>query len=127
MRTNRNFVYSCVETFLLALVIGVLGVLAAKAQDNIDFEALNGLFTPTESARFFQAGRVDFEREIEIFNRPERYLRGNLLQINPELIEQMDQFGQSVDFRSQRGEYELYLHHQISITNENYCLLGISS
>ena len=112
MRTNKDFVHSCFETFLLALVIGVLGVLAAKAQENVDVEALNGLFTPTESTRFFQAGRVDFEREVEIFNHPERFLGNNLLQINPELIEQMDRFGQSVDFRSQRGEYELYLHRQ---------------
>jgi hypothetical protein len=112
MRTNKNFVDSCFETFLLAVVIGVLGVLAAKAQDNVDFQALNGLFTPTESARFFQAGRVDFEREVEIFNHPERYLRDDLLQINPELIEQMDRFGQSVDFRSQGGEYELYVQRQ---------------
>lgn len=69
---NKNFVHSCFETFLLVLVIGVLGVVAAKAQDNnVDFEALNGLFTPTESARFFQAGRADFEREVESFNHPE--------------------------------------------------------
>jgi hypothetical protein len=110
MRTNKNFVHSCFETFLLAAVIGMLVVLAVKAQDNVDFEVLNGLFTPTESTRFFQAGREDFAREVEIFNHPERYLGDNLLQINPELIEQMNRFGQSMDFRSQRGEYELYLH-----------------
>jgi hypothetical protein len=109
MKTDKNFVQSCLETFLLALIIGVLGVLAAKAQDNIDVQALNGLFTPTEATRFFQAGRVDFEREVEIFNHPERYLRDDLLQINPELIEQMDRFGQSMDFHSQSGEYELYV------------------
>jgi hypothetical protein len=120
METGKNFVQSCFETFLLAVVIGVLEILAVKAQDNVDFEALNGLFTPTESARFFQAGRVDFAREVEIFNHPERYLGDNLLQINPELIEQMNRFGQSMDFRSQRGEYELYLHRQSK-------LLGISS
>jgi hypothetical protein len=112
MKTNKDFVHSSFETFLLVLVIGVLGILAAKAQDNIDFETLNGLFTPTESARFFQAGRADFEREVESFNHPEPSLGDNLLQINPELIEHMDRFGQSVDFRSQRGEYELYLHRQ---------------
>jgi hypothetical protein len=120
MKTDKNFVQSCFETFLLAVVIGMLVVLAVKAQDNVDFEVFNGLFTPTESTRFFQAGRVDFAREVEIFNHPERYLGDNLLQINPELIEQMDRVGQSLDFRSQRGEYELYLHRQSK-------LLGIPS
>jgi hypothetical protein len=110
MKTNKNFVQSCLETFLLALIIGVLGVLAAKAEGNIDVQALNGLFTPTEATRFFQASREDFEKEVEIFNHSERYLRDDLLQINPELIEQMDRFGQSVDFSHQNGEYELYLH-----------------
>lgn len=110
MKNNKHFVHSCLETCLLAVIIGVLGVLAAKAQDNIDVQALNGLFTPTESTRFFQAGRENFEKEVEIFNHPERYLRDDFLQINPALIEQMDRFGQSVNFRSQSGEYELYLH-----------------
>jgi hypothetical protein len=112
MKTNKSFVPDLLETFLLAVVIGLLGILAAKAQDNIDVQALNGLFTPTEATRFFQAGREDFEKEVEIFNHPERNLRDDLLQINPELIEQMDRFGQSVDFRSQSGEYELYVQRQ---------------
>jgi hypothetical protein len=110
MKTSKNFVQSCLETLLLTVVIGVLGVLAVKAEDNVDVQALNGLFTPTEATRFFQAGREDFAREVEIFNHSERYLRDDLLQINPELIEQMDRFGQSVDFPSQSGEYKLYLH-----------------
>jgi hypothetical protein len=112
MKTSKNFVQSCLETLLLTVVIGVLGVLAVKAEDNVDVQALNGLFTPTESTRFFQAGRVDFAREVEIFNHPERYLRDDLLQINPELIEQMDRLGQSVDFSHHSGEYELYCDRQ---------------
>jgi hypothetical protein len=114
MKTSKNFVQSCLETLLLAVVIGVLGVLAVKAQDNIDIDvqALNGLFTPTEATRFFQAGREDFEREVEIFNHPERYLQADSLQISPELIEKMDRFGQFEDFNPQSGECELYLQRQ---------------
>lgn len=105
---NRDFRFSWLNTLLLAIVIGLLAVFAAKAESNLNFDALNGLFTPTQSERFFQAGRADFEREVEIFNHPELYLRDDLLQIDPELIEQMDRYNSAVDFKLNDGEYELY-------------------
>ena len=62
---NRNFVRSCWETLLVATTIGFLTVFAVKAESNLNFDGLNGLFTPTQSERFFQAGREDFEREVD--------------------------------------------------------------
>lgn len=109
MKTNnRNFVRNCWETLLVAAIIGFLTIFAVKAESNLNFDALNGLFTPTQSERFFQAGRADFKREVEIFNHPELYLRDDLLQIDPELIEQMDRYNSAVDFKLNDGEYELY-------------------
>ena len=85
------FIYNSLETLLVALIIGLLTVMAVKAENKPNLDSLNGLFTPTQSERFFQAGRENFEREIEIFTHPEKYLRDDLLQIDPELIEQMNQ------------------------------------
>lgn len=63
----------------------------AQAQDNFNFNVLNGLFVPTQSQRFFQTGREKFEQEIQIFTDPKHYLGEDLLQIDPKLIKQMKQ------------------------------------
>ena len=93
MKNNRaNFISSTIETSLLALIFGLFAVMAAKAEIKLDASVLNGLFTPTQSERFFEAGREDFEREIEIFTHPERYLREDLLQIDPELRDRLNEY-----------------------------------
>ena len=93
MNQNNNFLRSNVETLLMAIVIGILIVTAAKGESNFDFDVLNGLFTPTQSERFFQAGREDFERqEVEFLNHPEIYLKDDLLQIEPESSQQTDRY-----------------------------------
>lgn len=86
MKKNRAnyFTSSSLETLLLALVLGLLTVMAAKANNNPDLNSLNGLFALTQAERFFQAGTEDFKREIKIFTHPERYLRDDLLKINRE-------------------------------------------
>ncbi len=113
MKTNnKSFIYSSLETLLLAIVIGILTVWAVKGEDNFDFNALNalnGLFTPTQSERFFQAGREDFEREVEIFNHPEHYLSDDLLQIDPEMVEQMDRSRNFPNFNQENVQFKLYL------------------
>ena len=99
MKTNnKDFVFSWLNTLLVAVIMGFLTVLAVKAESNFNFDVLNGLFTPTQSERFFQAGRENFEREVEIFNHPERYLEDDLLHIDPKLIEQMDLPREKLDF-----------------------------
>ena len=106
--SNLNFFSNSFNTLLLAVALGMLVVVAAKAESNFNFDVLNGLFTPTQSERFFQAGREDFEREIDIFNHPELYPSEDLLQIDPELVGQMNRLGHSVDFKLENGEYELH-------------------
>lgn len=109
---NRDFRFSWFNTLVVAVVIGLLAVVAAKAENNFNFDLISGLFTPTQSERFFQAGREDFEREVAIFNHPELYLRDDLLQISPAIAEQMDLFSKSGNFNLDKAEYELYLDRQ---------------
>ena len=108
MKTNnRDFVCSWFNTLILTVIIGFPAVVAANAENNLDFDMLNGLFTPTQSARFFQAGTEQLEREIEIFNHPELYLRDDMLQIDPELIEQMNRDRPFQDLYRDDARYQL--------------------
>ena len=71
-----------VFTILLANSVNVV-----KAQD-IPRYVINGLFTPTESQRFFEEGRRKFESDAIILNNPEYYFNDDILQISPELLRQ---------------------------------------
>ncbi len=104
------------NTLILAVIIVILAAITtAKGQNysntldglSVPDDVTNGLFTPTQSQRFFQAGREDFEREIEFLNYPERYLDDDLLQIDPELIEQMNRLQPPADFGSDNPQREL--------------------
>ena len=108
MKTNTSgFVFNWFNSSLLAIAIVLLAAITtAKAE--IYFDVINGLFTPTQSDRFFQAGREDFEREIELFTHPERYRSNDLLQIDPELIEQINRSRQLPDFELDNSQYELH-------------------
>lgn len=86
------------NTVATATIILIAAITPATAQSDRGASALflpnnviNGLFTPTQSQRFFEEGRIAFEREVEIFNHPERYQGEDLLQFDRELIEQMKQ------------------------------------
>ncbi len=113
MKSNTtHFVFNWFNSLLVAIAIVVFAAIkTANAQSNLNVPShvLNGLFSPTQSERFFQAGREDFEREIAIFNDPERYLNGDLLRIDPELIEQMNQLQPPDDFGRGNFQYELHL------------------
>ena len=109
MKTNnRDFEFSWVNTLVFAIVIGFLAVFTVRAESNFNLDPLNGLFTPTQSERFFQAGREDFEQEVKFFNYPELYLRDDLLQIDPEIIEQLNQPKSDRDFDRDAADYQLY-------------------
>ena len=115
MKTNsRSLVFSFFSTLLLALIIGILSVIAAKAQTGVNSNVVNGLFTPTQAEKFFQAGREEFEREIKIFYHPELYLGDELLQIDSELIKQINRTKAFNDFQVDDAEYEL-----LQIKNSN--------
>lgn len=94
MNYKRNWIFSWSNTVILALaIVAIAAMKTAKAQrvpDLPDLNVINGLFTPTQSERFFREGRENLEREIEIFNHPERYLNDELLQFDSELIEKME-------------------------------------
>ena len=108
MKTNNTgLIFNWFNSLVLAVAIVIVAAITtAKAQNS--FNIINGLFTPTQADRFFQAGREDFEQEVKIFIHPERYLRDDLLQIDPELIEQMDQPKQLTDFGGSNCQYKLY-------------------
>jgi hypothetical protein len=106
MKTNNNdFVDSCFNTFLLAVEIVVLTVISAKAQDNFNFDVLNGLFNPNQSTEFFQAGRDSFEQQLEFFTHPQKYLDNDLLRIDPKLLEQINQPRKHLDFDLSKVQY----------------------
>ncbi|HEY9767637.1 MAG TPA: hypothetical protein V6C71_03905 [Coleofasciculaceae cyanobacterium] len=106
MKTNTSgFVFNCFNSLLLAIAVMLAAITTAKAQ--VYFDVIDGLFTPTQSDRFFQAGREDFEREIELFTHPERYRSNDLLQIDPKLIEQMNRSRQLPNFELDNSQYEL--------------------
>lgn len=109
MKTNNTspFVFKWFNVIIVAIAIVITAAIGtAKGQDYYD--VINGLFTPNQSERFFQAGREDFEREVEIFNHPERYLNEDLLQINPELVDRMNQIQLFSDFDSDKAQYQLF-------------------
>ena len=85
---STNFISNSLETLLLAGII-VLIVIAAKTENKPDTSILNRLFAPTQSERFFEAGREDFKQEIEIFTYSERSWRDDLLQIDPKLRDRL--------------------------------------
>lgn len=111
--TTSGYVFNWVTSLIMAMAIVILAAMTtAKAQksiepNNIDLNTINGLFTPTESQRFFQAGREDFAREVRIFLHPERYLKDDILQIDPELRQQMYQQRPTANFLAENAQYQL--------------------
>ena len=100
MKTNTTnfsswFKVATVSTILIAAITPATaqsdpGAIAPSLPNNV----INGLFTPTQSQEFFEEGRAAFEREVEIFNNPERYADEDLLQFDRELIKEMEQLQQ---------------------------------
>lgn len=87
---SLNYIWeSCLIAIALTLFFAIS---TAEAQNNppkISNAVLNGLFTPNAAQRFFETGRKDFEQEIKFLGNAESYFDGNLLQINPKLLEQI--------------------------------------
>ena len=87
---------SLFNTLAVATIILASAAITAKAQGDLSSvvplpsDVTNGLFAPTQSQRFFQNGREAFEREVEIFNQPERYWDNDVLQFDRKLIEKMN-------------------------------------
>ena len=91
--SKANLVSNLAESFFVAIFLVLVSAVAtAKAQDNlpnISQHSLNGLFYPTAADRFFEAGREDFEQEIDLIVNSEQYFNQDILQIDPQIIEQM--------------------------------------
>ncbi len=87
MKINTKHFFSgfCTSLVVVGILVtwGAMGrTLAQNTLPNFNQSDLNGLFTPTSSQRFFEEGRRNFSREVEILANPERYYDGSLLQIN---------------------------------------------
>lgn len=89
------FCYSLTIAIALILV-GAIGT--AKAQNEVprldEFDS-NGLFTPTSAQRFFEQGRDNLDREVEILEDPEHYFGEDILQINSIDIKVIEETGSS--------------------------------
>lgn len=68
----------------VSLTISVNPALA----ESLAHTVINGLFTPTQSDRFFKEGRLKLESETKILTNPQYSANDDLLQITPELLEQ---------------------------------------
>ncbi|MBE9048572.1 hypothetical protein IQ255_30050 [Pleurocapsales cyanobacterium LEGE 10410] len=99
MKTHTTIVFSWFNSLAIAVMIVLVAAIKTAEGENYSnaFESLsipdnviNGLFTPNQSQRFFQAGREAFEREVEIFSHPERYSREDLLEIAPDAIKRIE-------------------------------------
>ena len=97
---KNNTLHSAVnllESVVIAVVLVLITAIAtAKAQNDSpqipdSSPALNGIFSPTAADRFFDAGREDFAREIDFLSNSDKYLNGDLLQFDEEIIKQMQE------------------------------------
>lgn len=96
MNTHTRFIIGLRKSGLIAIALTIGAITATSAQDNLpaaptpDFTpAFNGLFSPTAAERFFETGRNNFEREIDFVNDSEDHFSDDLLQLDPELVQQM--------------------------------------
>ena len=94
-----HFVSYWLESLIIAIAI-ILMVASdtATAQNRIDSVpnfVINGLFTPTASQQFFEAGSDNLEAEARILDNPEQYFDRDLLKIDPAAIEAMRQYQSS--------------------------------
>lgn len=87
MKTNA---LHSVSFFCSSLIIAIALILfsamgTAKAQNAVprldEFDS-NGLFTPTSAQRFFEQGRRNLDRNVEILEDPEHYFGEDILQVN---------------------------------------------
>lgn len=106
MKTNAlDFIAHLGKASVLAIAVVLFGAMStARAQTDIsnlhDSSVLRGLFTPTAAQRFFEAGRKEIEREAEILGNSELYFSGDILQIDPEIMEQIKEVQPQSEVRS---------------------------
>ncbi len=100
----KNNTLHFVSFFCTSLAIAIALVMlaatgTAKAENNvsnlntiphINESVLNGLYSPTAAERFFEEGRRNIEREIEVLANPERHRREGILKIDTIDIKKME-------------------------------------
>ncbi|MGF1542601.1 MAG: hypothetical protein ACFCU5_19510 [Pleurocapsa sp.] len=112
MKTNTLHFSSCFKFVIMAIALLLMVADApVKAQKitEIDNFILNGLFTPTAAQRFFETGRDNLVRETRILEDSERYFNENILQIDPEVMQQMKRNRSSLDLWIINPPQQLYL------------------
>ena len=100
MKTNTlHFVSFFCTNVAITLILVIVGAMeTARAQNTLpsfNQSVLNGLFSPTAAERFFEEGRRDMEREIEILAHPERYKSEGILQLNTIDIKIIEESGET--------------------------------
>ena len=86
MNINLPSVIELGKSGLIAIAVIVSTITTAKAQNNLPpvENTLNGLFSPTAAQRFFETGRIVFEREIDFISDSENYFNDDILQLDEE-------------------------------------------
>ena len=97
MNTNIQSVIELGKFNLIAIAVMISTITTAKAQNNLPPlqnntsqvpNTLNGLFTPTAAQRFFETGKIYFEREIDFVSDSENYFNGDILQLDEEELKE---------------------------------------
>lgn len=98
MNTHTRSIIRLGKSGFIAIAFTISTIITSSAQNNIpaaqtpDFTpTFNGLFSPTAADRFFETGRNNFEREIDSVIDSEDRFSNELLQLDPELIEQIQE------------------------------------
>ena len=99
MNTNIWSIIGLGKSGLIAIAITIGAITNSSAQNNppVQTPNINGLFTPTAAQRFFETGRNNFEKEIDSVIDSEDSFSKDLLQLNPELVEQMKETSSTQD------------------------------
>lgn len=114
MNTHTRSIVGLGKSGLMAIAILTAGTITtSSAQDNIPAvptPTFNGLFSPTAADRFFETGRNNFEREIDFVNDSEDRFSDDLLQLDPELVQQMKEnpSTQNTWQSDRRAQFELF-------------------
>ncbi|NJL81973.1 MAG: hypothetical protein HC890_01455 [Chloroflexaceae bacterium] len=73
-------------TFLLLTLALSSKNLASQVRIPINYPSLNGIFSPTSSDRFFEAGREHLDEEVNRLNQRQQASQAPLLEIDPTLL-----------------------------------------
>ena len=112
MNTNIQSIIGPGKSGLMAIAITIGAITTSSAQNNppVQTPNINGLFLPTAAQRFFETGRNNFEKEIDSIIDSEDRFNKDILQLNPELVEQMKETRSTQDTEQSNRRSKFYSH-----------------